>query len=117
MGVCAVDFYAHGDSIHITDLVPSRPGLEMFQITEATGVPGYFVRGVFTCEVLGEDPNSTEEGPGRGVAADIDPDNPGRRSGAAASVSSAPRAARTSAARQLPPISCPGGMATRVGRS
>ncbi len=76
-GKCAVDFYGHGDALHITDLVPSRPGLEVFQPTEATGVPSYFVRDADTCEILWQGPNSADEGPGRGAADDIDPENPG----------------------------------------
>lgn len=76
-GKCAVDFYGHGDALHITDLVPSRPGLEVFQPTEATGVPSYFVRDADTCEIVWQGPNSPEEGPGRGAAGDIDPTNPG----------------------------------------
>ena len=76
-GKCAVEFYGHGDALHITDLVPSRPGLEVFQPTEATGVPSYFVRDADTCEILWQGPDSPEEGPGRGAADDIDPTNPG----------------------------------------
>ncbi|AUX22256.1 hypothetical protein SOCEGT47_027570 [Sorangium cellulosum] len=76
-GLCAVDYYAHGDALHVTDHVPSRPGLEVFQPYEAEGVPAYAMRDARTCEVLWRGPNSTSEGPGRGVAADIDPNNPG----------------------------------------
>jgi rhamnogalacturonan endolyase len=76
-GLCTVSFYAHGDAIHVGDLVPSRPGLELFQITEGTGVPGYYVRDVSTCQVLWQGPNSTAEGPARGAAGDISPNNPG----------------------------------------
>jgi rhamnogalacturonan endolyase len=76
-GICAVGFYAHGDALHIGDLIPSRPGLEVFQITEATNVPGYFVRDARTCQVIWQGPTSSEEGPARGAADDISPDNPG----------------------------------------
>ncbi len=76
-GLCSLDFYAHGDSLHITDLVPSRPGLEVFQPFEGTGVPAYAVRDLMTCETLWRGPITTSEGPGRGVAADISPANPG----------------------------------------
>ncbi|WP_437758581.1 rhamnogalacturonan lyase [Sorangium sp. So ce1389] len=76
-GKCAVSFYGHGDAIHVADLVPSRPGLEVFQPTEADGVPSYFVRDAETCELLWRGPNSDGEGPGRGAADDISPDNPG----------------------------------------
>ncbi len=76
-GKCTVSFGAHGDALHITDLVPSRPGLEVFQPTEQDGVPSYFVRDADTCEILWQGPNSDGEGPGRGAADDIDPGNPG----------------------------------------
>ncbi|WP_437923735.1 rhamnogalacturonan lyase [Sorangium sp. So ce291] len=76
-GKCAVSFYAHGDALHIADLIPSRPGLEVFQPTEADGVPSYFLRDAETCEVLWRGANSDGEGPGRGAADDITPDNPG----------------------------------------
>lgn len=76
-GICALDFYGHGDALHIGDLVPSRPGLEVFQPFEGTGVPAYAVRDLMTCETLWRGPITTSEGPGRGVAADISPDNPG----------------------------------------
>ncbi len=76
-GVCAVSFYGHGDALHITDLVPSRPGLEVFQPTEAEGVPSYFVRDLMTCDIVWQSGNSSGEGPGRGAADDISPNNPG----------------------------------------
>lgn len=77
-GVCAVDFYAHGDAIHVGDLVPDRPGLEVFQIMEAENVPSYYVRDLLTCEIIVEGPSTGgDEGPGRGVAEDISPDSPG----------------------------------------
>jgi rhamnogalacturonan endolyase len=76
-GMCANSFYGHGDALHIGDFVPSRPGLEVFQPTESSGVPAYFVRDARTCEVIWQGPNSSGEGPGRGVADDISPDNPG----------------------------------------
>ncbi|HOU93349.1 MAG TPA: rhamnogalacturonan lyase, partial [Polyangiaceae bacterium] len=76
-GLCAVDFSGHGDALHVADLIPSRPGLEVFQPTEAEGVPSYFVRDALTCEIVWQSGNSSGEGPGRGAADDITPDNPG----------------------------------------
>jgi rhamnogalacturonan endolyase len=77
-GLCAVDFYSHGDAIHVADLVPDRPGLEVFQVLEAENVPSYYVRDLRTCEILIEGPSTgAKEGPGRGVAEDISPDSPG----------------------------------------
>ena len=76
-GICSVPFYGHGDAIHLTDLVPSRPGLELFQPYEASGVPAYSMRDARTCEILWDGADSAGEGPGRGVAADVDPTSPG----------------------------------------
>ncbi|WP_437730171.1 rhamnogalacturonan lyase [Sorangium sp. So ce1335] len=76
-GKCAVNGVGHGDALHITDLVLSRPGLEVFQPTEAGGQPAYYVRDANTCEILWRGPNSEGEGPGRGAAGDITPDSPG----------------------------------------
>ncbi|WP_433936190.1 rhamnogalacturonan lyase [Sorangium cellulosum] len=77
-GLCAVDYYAHGDALHVTDHIPSRPGLEVFQPYEGGESPAYAMRDARTCEVIWKGPgNGGEEGPGRGVAADVDPRNPG----------------------------------------
>jgi rhamnogalacturonan endolyase len=76
-GLCTTVGGAHGDALHIGDFVPSRPGLEVFQPTEPTGTPAYIMRDAKTCAVIWKGPNSTEEGPGRGVADDISPTNPG----------------------------------------
>lgn len=77
--LCAVPFYAHGDALHVTDLIPSRPGLEVFMPYEADQVPAYSMRDARTCEILWSGPNTASggEGPGRGVAADVDPRYPG----------------------------------------
>lgn len=71
----------HGDALHVTDLDPSRPGLEVFDIQERFGDAGASFRDARTGEVIwkkasvqaGED----GEGPGRGLALDIDPRYPG----------------------------------------
>ncbi|HSC86601.1 MAG TPA: rhamnogalacturonan lyase, partial [Polyangiaceae bacterium] len=76
-GICSVPFYAHGDALHVTDHVVDRPGLEVFMPYEASGVPAYSMRDAATCEILWKGPNSPGEGPGRGVAADVDPNSPG----------------------------------------
>ena len=67
----------HGDALHAGDLVPSRPGLEVFGVHENEestiqfGTPGMAVFDARTGEILW----SAEPGAdiGRGVAADIDP--------------------------------------------
>ena len=71
----------HGDALHVTDLDPSRPGLEVFDIQERFDDAGASFRDARTGEILwkkasvkaGED----GEGPGRGLALDIDPRYPG----------------------------------------
>jgi rhamnogalacturonan endolyase len=69
---------SHGDSLHVSDFVPSRPGIEVFMPHEPGGSFAYTMRDGATCDVLWQGPNNGgAEGPGRGVAADIDPDSPG----------------------------------------
>lgn len=71
----------HGDALHVTDLDPTHPGLEVFDIQERFDDAGANFRDARTGEVLwkkasvkaGED----GEGPGRGLALDIDPRYPG----------------------------------------
>jgi len=67
----------HGDALHVGDLDPERPGLEVFDIQERFADAGANFRDAKTGEVLwkkasqkaGED----GEGPGRGLALNIDP--------------------------------------------
>jgi rhamnogalacturonan endolyase len=71
----------HGDALHISDMDPDRPGLEVFGIHENEGktielnTPGVAMFDARTGEIL------FSAGPGadvgRGVAADIDPTHPG----------------------------------------
>ncbi len=71
----------HGDALHVSDLDPSIPGLEVFGIQERFDDAGASFRSAATGEVYwkkasvkaGED----GEGPGRGLALDIDPRYPG----------------------------------------
>lgn len=71
----------HGDAQHVSDLDPLRPGLEVFGIQERFDNAGSHMFDAGTGEVLwkkasvkaGED----GEGPGRGLALDIDPRHPG----------------------------------------
>jgi rhamnogalacturonan endolyase len=68
----------HGDALHVSDFVPSRPGLEVFMPHEANDVVAYTMRDAKTCALLWQGPsNNGMEGPGRGVAADVDPTHPG----------------------------------------
>ena len=68
----------HGDALHLSDLDPARPGLEVFGIHEHTkGTPGVTFRDAGTGEILW-----SKESPdvGRGVAFDIDPRHRGSES-------------------------------------
>lgn len=70
----------HGDALHVGDLNPNRPGLEVFKVMENTSSPygaavwdaanGTVLWGVYT-----------EKDTGRGMVADIDPNYPGKRYG------------------------------------
>jgi rhamnogalacturonan endolyase len=67
----------HGDALHVSDLDPSRPGLEVFGIQERFGDAGANFRDAATGEVIWKKPSvkagDDGEGPGRGLALDIDP--------------------------------------------
>jgi rhamnogalacturonan endolyase len=65
----------HGDALHVSDLHPSRPGLEVFGIHEneenANSSPGTAMYDARTGEVIWK--TAQGEDVGRGLAADIDP--------------------------------------------
>ena len=67
----------HGDALHAGDLIPSRPGLEVFGVHEneeatvALGTPAVALFDGRTGEIVWSD--GPGEDAGRGVAADIDP--------------------------------------------
>jgi rhamnogalacturonan endolyase len=71
----------HGDALHASDLIPSRPGLEVFGVHEneestvAFNTPGSAMFDGRTGEILWS--NNPTVDVGRGVAADIDPNFPG----------------------------------------
>ncbi len=75
----------HGDALHMTDMDPSRPGLEVFMPHEGTGGNGHIgasLRDARTGALMAAPTvvqNSEGDWPdvGRGVAADIDPTSPG----------------------------------------
>ncbi|HEX8549999.1 MAG TPA: rhamnogalacturonan lyase [Abditibacteriaceae bacterium] len=71
----------HGDAIHVSDLDPSRPGLEVFSIQEPYGDAGLHMFDARTGEILWKVPpgaaGNDKEGPARGVSLDIDPRYPG----------------------------------------
>ena len=86
-GACAIDddgtglystLLGHGDALHVSDMDPSNPGLEVFQPHEdagAYGGAGGEFRDAMTGELLFGIPGTGDVG--RGVAFDIDPNYPG----------------------------------------
>ena len=67
----------HGDAMHVTDIDPNHPGLEIFTVHEgATSAPyGYAMRDAATGEVLFGAYSGRDTG--RGMIGDVDPDTPG----------------------------------------
>jgi hypothetical protein len=72
----------HGDALHVDDLVPSRPGLEVFKVDENGGQPSSWMADARTGQVLwSTTPNGDN---GRGVSGDIWAGSPGAESWSAA---------------------------------
>ena len=71
----------HGDAQHVSDLDPSRPGLEVFGIQERFDDAGSHMFDAKTGEILWKKASvkagGDGEGPGRGLALDLDPRYPG----------------------------------------
>ncbi len=68
----------HGDALHVSDLDPSRPGLEVFgvhEIEDNTKGPGAALYDARTGTILWT--GNLDEDAGRGVAENIDPTNAG----------------------------------------
>jgi rhamnogalacturonan endolyase len=63
----------HGDAMHLSDMDPNRPGLEVFDIHEPVHEVGAEFRDAGTGELIWAKPTSpsSDEGPGRALAADI----------------------------------------------
>ncbi|MCU4676544.1 hypothetical protein N7931_12980 [Catenovulum sp. 2E275] len=78
----------HGDALHVTDIVPSRPGLEVMMVHEGSGAYinengnfGVEVHDAATGEILYSQPsNGDGDDVGRGLTGDIDPNYPGLES-------------------------------------
>lgn len=77
--------WGHGDALHVSDLSPANPGLEIFDIQERFDKQGMSLRDARTGRPLftipsvkaDESGNDRGEGPGRGNAFNIDPRFPG----------------------------------------
>ena len=71
----------HGDALHVSDLDPGRPGLEIFNIQERFGDAGANFRNARRGEIYWKKPSVRAgrdgEGPGRAAAFDIDPRHAG----------------------------------------
>ena len=68
----------HGDAVHVTDMDPSHPGLEVFgihEIEENTKGPGTAMYDAATGKILWT--GDADKDVGRGMSADIDPRYPG----------------------------------------
>ncbi|SFM46758.1 rhamnogalacturonan endolyase [Paenibacillus sp. 1_12] len=66
----------HGDAMHVGDLNPNRPGLEVFKVMENTSSPyGAAVWDAKTGQILWGVQTGADTG--RGMSADIDPNYPG----------------------------------------
>ncbi|MFO1488902.1 MAG: rhamnogalacturonan lyase [Verrucomicrobiota bacterium] len=89
-GACTIDddgkgLYStrigHADALHVSDLNPEHPGLEVFDIQERFSDAGANFRDARTGEVLWKKPSvqagEDGEGPARGCALNIDPRYPG----------------------------------------
>ncbi|MEV4847306.1 carbohydrate-binding protein [Micromonospora matsumotoense] len=77
-GRYTTNFYAHGDALHVSDFVPSRPGKEIWQIHEQNSGAAATLRDANTGAIIMQKNNSCGcEGPGRGVAGDVYAGNPG----------------------------------------
>jgi len=62
--------YGHGDAIHLSDLLPDRPGLEVFQVHEDKTVGyGWDLHDAATGEIIYSATGDSDNG--RGLAADI----------------------------------------------
>lgn len=67
----------HGDAVHVTDIDPSRPGMEIFMVHEgAAWAPyGYSLRDAKTGKIIYG--GYTGKDTGRGMVGDVDPSKPG----------------------------------------
>jgi rhamnogalacturonan endolyase len=62
--------FGHGDAIHLGDLDPDRPGLEVFDVHEEKGTYAWDIHDAATGEIISKGGQSGQDN-GRGCAADI----------------------------------------------
>ena len=62
--------FGHGDAIHLGDLIPDRPGLELFDVHEEKGTYAWDIHDAATGEIIWKGGQSGQDN-GRGCAADI----------------------------------------------
>ena len=68
--------FGHGDAIHVSDLDPTRPGLEVFQVHEEKGTYAWDVHDAATGAILHKGgPSGVDNG--RGMAAQLDANHRG----------------------------------------
>ena len=68
--------FGHGDAIHLADLDPDRPGLELFDVHEEKGTYSWDIHDAATGEIIYKSGQSGQDN-GRGLAADIIASNRG----------------------------------------
>jgi hypothetical protein len=83
-GKCSTGI-GHGDSLHVSDFVLDRPGLEAFKPAEDTSKPYYTLHDPNDCTIL-QQSDQTGTDVGRGVAGDVFAGNPGAEFWASAGV-------------------------------
>ena len=69
--------YGHGDAIHLADLDPDRPGLELFDVHEEKGDYAWDIHDAATGEIIWKGGQKGQDN-GRGLAADIVGDDRGQ---------------------------------------
>lgn len=68
--------FGHGDAMHLADLDPARPGLEVFDVHEEKGTYSWDVHDAATGEIIHKGGNSGVDN-GRGMAAQLSADHYG----------------------------------------
>ena len=69
----------HGDALHVGDLIPGRPGLEVFKVDENTSQPAAWMADARTGAIIWQNASCGCDN-GRGVSADIYAGSPGAES-------------------------------------